>query len=63
MANGTSFPFAPYHKIYSFFFFFLSERERVREKEQGRRAEGEKEAGSPLSREPNSGLDHRTLRS
>jgi len=35
----------------------------VREKEQGRRAEGEKEAGSPLSREPNSGLDHRTLRS
>ena len=41
-------------------FIYLTERERSR---AGGAAEGERvgEAGSPLSREPNVGLDHRTL--
>ena len=46
-------------------FIYLRERqhEREREQEQGEEAEGEGEADSPLSREPNVGLDLRTLSS
>ena len=43
-----------------FFFIYLTERDH---KQAERQAEGEGEAGSPLSREPDSGLDPRTLRS
>ena len=39
-------------------FIFLTEREREREQARGAR---EGEADSPLSREPNAGLDPRTL--
>ena len=38
----------------------MAERERVREQSEGA-AEGEKEAGSPLSREPDRGLHPRIL--
>ena len=39
--------------------FYLRERERVqkRQHEWGRRADGEEEGDSPLSREPDAGLD------
>jgi len=48
-------------KLACFFLrFYLLERERERARTEGR-AEGE--AGSPLSREPDVGLDPRTLRS
>ena len=47
-------------KLYSFFFKLYS-FERKREHEEGRRAEGEGEAGSPLSWEPDAGLHPRTL--
>ena len=41
---------------------YLFDRERVSEHKQGeRRAESEGEAGFPLSREPDVGLDPRTL--
>ena len=43
-------------------YFYLFVREREREHKQGeRQAEGEGEAGSPPSREPNMGLNPRTL--
>ena len=41
---------------------YLRERERARA-QAGGRAEAEGEAGSPVSREPNAGLDPSTLRS
>lgn len=54
----------------TFFFFFKdfmylldTERERSDHKKAERQAEREEEAGSPLSREPDAGLDPRTLRS
>jgi len=37
------------------------QREREREHKQGEEAEGEGEADSPLSREPDAGLDPRIL--
>jgi len=40
----------------------LSERESLKEPKQGKR-QTEEEAGSPLSKEPDAGLDPRTLRS
>jgi len=43
-------------------FIHLRERERDRA-EAGREAEGEREADSPLSREPDRGLDPRSWRS
>lgn len=43
-----------------FLFFFKREREGEGEHEQG--AQGEREADSPQSREPDVGLDPRTLR-
>ena len=51
--------------VHSFFFFkgfiYLFDRQRS---QVGREADREREeAGSPLSREPNAGLDPRTLRS
>ena len=40
----------------------MREKEEEREHKQGEwHAEGEREAGSPLSREPDAGLDPRTL--
>ena len=44
-------------------FVYLFEKECVREREHkhGGGAEGEEEAGSPLSKEPDVGLDPRTL--
>ena len=39
-------------------FIYLFDRQRS---QVGREAEREEEAGSPLSREPNAGLDPRTL--
>jgi len=43
-------------------FIYLTERERGREYKQGEwQTEGEGEAGSPLSRGPDSGLDPGTL--
>ena len=52
--------------VYLFFFFkdfiYLFDREKSQvDGEAGR--EREREAGSPLSREPDAGLDPRTLRS
>ena len=41
-------------------FIYLSERERDRA-QAGGEAEAEGEAGSPLSKEPDAGLDPRTL--
>ena len=41
------------------FFIYLRERESVH-KQGEQQAEGEGEAGSPLGREPNAGLDPRT---
>ena len=41
-------------------FAYLTERERTHKQEEGK-AEGEGEAGSPLSRGPDVGLDPRTL--
>ena len=54
------------HRISATFlkdFIYIRQRERERENKQGRGPEGEGEADSPLSREPNTGLDSRTLRS
>ena len=43
-------------------FIYLFDTERKRENEHSRgAAEGEEEVGFPLSREPNLGLDPRTL--
>ena len=41
---------------------YLFDTERDTERAQAGGAEGEGEAGSPLSREPNAGLDPGTLR-
>ena len=54
--------------VYIFFskilFIYLREIQKERERERaGGEAEGEGEADSPLSREPDAGLDSRTLRS
>ena len=54
------------NKIFFFFkdFIYLFDRERERErahKQAERQAKGEGEEGSPLSREPDVGLDPRTL--
>ena len=53
------------HYKIKLFYFILFERERQHEwrSMSGGEAEGEKEADSPLSREPDVGLDPRTLRS
>ena len=52
-------------KIYTRYFFkdFVYLFEKERENEQGGGTEGEGEADSSLSREPDTGLDPRTLRS
>ena len=42
-------------------FIYLFESERAHEHRGGAEGEGEGEAGSPLSREPDAGLDPRTL--
>ena len=50
----------PFRKFFNFkdsIYFF------DRESEKAQTGEGEGEAGSPLSREADAGLDHRTLRS
>ena len=44
-------------------FIYLFDREREKEHKQGRGAEREGEAGSPLSREPYAGLNLTTMRS
>ena len=50
--------------FFGFFLDFIHSSEREREKAQVRRgAEGEGEADSPLSTEPDMGLDSKTLRS
>ena len=56
--------FSLFFKKKDFIYLFEGERERGREKAHkwGGGAEGEREADFPLSREPNSGLDPRTLR-
>jgi len=50
-------------KVYIYIFKdFISEKERMSERAQaGRAAEGEGEAGCPLSKEPHVELDPRTL--
>ena len=46
--------------FFKILFIYLTERDH---KQAERQAEREEEAGSPLSREPDAGLDPRTLRS
>jgi len=47
--------------FFIFFKDFIYSFDRESTQEAGRTAEGEGEAGSPLSREPYAGLDPRTL--
>ena len=49
------------HSFLRFYFIYLTGRERASEHKQGeQQSEGEGEAGSPLSREPDMELDPRT---
>jgi len=51
-----------YHSFFlEILFIYLRERETGTEHEQGKEVEGEGEAHSLLSREPDAGLDPRTL--
>ena len=64
--GATQAPWGAFKKIdlFIYLFIYLTEREGEREREhkQGKQqAEGEREAGSLLSREPDMGLDPRTL--